>query len=147
MSCQNFTSVTLVMVNYINFSSCHFIIHVFKSKEFFLRKYFKEFFCTKTQPTTLENFVVVVCAFLVGNQVKLNLMRSRKSRKGTAGEFPSTILLLWLIRPNPKFCLGFFFDDEHIFVKSEEVFLEISKYFSLVMALLRYFDEKKYIEI
>ena len=39
------------------------------------------------------------------------------------------------------------FDDEHIFVKSEEVFLEISKYFSLVMALLRYFDEKKYIEI
>ena len=83
-------------------------------------------FCTKTQPTTLENFVVVVCAFLVGNQVKLNLMRSRKSRKGTAGEFPSTILLLWLIRPNPKFCLGFFFDDEHIFVKSEEVFLEIS---------------------
>ena len=86
---------------------------------------------------------MVVCAFLVGNQVKLNLMRSRKSRKGTAGEFPSTILLLWLIRPNPKFCLGFFFDYEHIFVKSEEVFLEISKYFSLVMALLRYFDEKK----
>ena len=102
-----YTSVTLVMVNYINFSSCQFIIHVFKSKEFFKGSILRNFFCTKAQPTTLENFVVVVCAFLVGNQVKLNLMRSRKSRKGTAGEFPSTILLLWLIRPNPKFCLGF----------------------------------------
>ena len=103
-----YTSVTLVMVNYINFSSCQFIIHVFKSKEFFKGSILRNFFCTKAQPTTLENFVVVVCAFLVGNQVKLNLMRSRKSRKGTAGEFPSTILLLWLIRPNPKFSLVFF---------------------------------------